>query len=233
MRNQIQFTARTDFSEFIGNDRIVSSSIGPYGEAVLLGVAAEYEKDLFATDEKKGFAIFPRSKSRRPYPATFFRFDGRVFQRTQLTKVDSAFPFVQPLPNEEILIVGARCRYGSDGNHEKNATVYDPDGTIRRQFVLGDGINGVQTTTDGMIWVSYFDEGVCGNLGWDKPIGAAGLVCFDSTGQIAWEFQPPAGVDVITDCYAFNVAKDSVWACYYTRIPCCKNRFSKAGLCLE
>jgi len=97
--------------------------------------------------------------------------------------------------------------------------VYGPDGKLRRQFVLGDGINGVQTTNEGMIWVSYCDEGVFGNFGWEKPLGAAGLLCFDCAGHIVWEFQPPDGVDAIADCYAFNVCGDTVWTCYYTDFP--------------
>ena len=76
---------------------------------------------------------------------------------------------------------------------------------------------------NGMAWLSFrFDEGVFGNYGWDKPIGGAGLVCFDSQGHVTWEFEPPAGVDTIADCYAFNVAADSVWACYYTDFPVVK-----------
>ncbi|WP_176444820.1 hypothetical protein [Paenibacillus herberti] len=40
-----------------------------------------------------------------------------------------------------------------------------------REFLLGDGIQSVQVTDKGIIWTSYFDEGVFGNNGWDKPIG--------------------------------------------------------------
>jgi hypothetical protein len=100
-----------------------------------------------------------------------------------------------------------------------NAAVYGSDGSLRRQFVLGDGINGVQTTSDGKIWVAYFDEGVIGNFGWKKPMGAPGLVCFDRFGKIEWQYQPPTGFDIIVDCYSFNVCADSVWACYYTDFP--------------
>ena len=44
-------------------------------------------------------------------------------------------------------------------------------------------------------------------------------ICFDSAGRILWEFTPPAGFDSVCDCYALNVAKNSVWACYYTDFP--------------
>src|SRR5205823_7992939 len=123
--------------------------------------------ELFGRDERKGFASFPLSKVRRNYPAVFIRVDRNVIQETELTEVESAFPFVQPLPDDEILIVGARCHFRK-GNPEQNAAVYSPQGELLRQFVLGDGINGVQTTRDGTIWASYSDEGVFATFGWAK-----------------------------------------------------------------
>jgi len=221
MSTSLRFKHRGDLSQILGNRKIISSGAGPNGEAAILAVTPDLEKEPFGREEQEGFASFPLSKARKPYPALFMRFDGEVIQETELHGVDSAFPFIQPLPNGEILVVGGRCHYRK-GNPEKNASVYAPDGRLSRQFVLGDGINGVQTTSDGTIWVSYFDEGVFGNFGWDKPLGSSGLVCFDPTGEIVWEFQPPDGVDAIADCYAFNVAEDSVWACYYTEFPVVK-----------
>jgi hypothetical protein len=53
-------------------------------------------------------------------------------------------------------------------------------------------------------------------------MGASGLICFDSSGHILWEFEPPSGFDSICDCYALNVAKNAVWACYYTDFPLVK-----------
>jgi hypothetical protein len=87
---------------------------------------------------------------------------------------------------------------------------------------MGDGINSVQTTDEGMIWTSYFDEGVFGNYRWNQPMGASGLNCFDSAGRILWEFKPPAGFDSICDCYSLNVANNAVWTCYYTDFPLVK-----------
>lgn len=40
----------------------------------------------------------------------------------------------------------------------------------------GDASGDLQTTQDGLIWVSYFDEGVFGG-----GIGRQGLVCYDAT----------------------------------------------------
>lgn len=222
MSAEFQFEQRADFSTIIGKNKIIASTVDANGDAVLLTVAPKYEKAAFGREERKGFAIFPFSKAKRSYPATFIRFDGReVLQKTELAEVEIAFPSVQPLPNGEVLLVGARCHY-REGDPEKNASVFNQDGKLQRRFVLGDGINSVQTTSEGMIWVSYFDEGVFGNYGWNQPMGASGLICFDSTGRIVWEFKPPDGFDSICDCYAMNVATNAVWACYYTEFPLVK-----------
>jgi hypothetical protein len=213
-----QFQLKADLSKVIGEKKVVASSIGPNGEACLLLVDPVYEKTPFGREERKGFASFPISKLENHYPATFVRFDGGVLQQTELPEVDITFPAVQPLPNGEILLVGARCHY-RDGNPEQNAAIHDSQGRVARRFVLGDGIADVQTTKDGMIWVSYFDEGVFGNYGWDKPMGSAGLVSYDLRGRVVWAFEPPDGLDAIADCYALNVAHDAAWAYYYTDFP--------------
>jgi len=93
------------------------------------------------------------------------------------------------------------------GRARTQRVVYDEDGLLVREFLLGDGIQDVQATEDGKIWVSYFDEGVYGNFGWGNPggpspIGASGLIRFDRAGAIEWEFDPPANVEPIDDCYA-------------------------------
>jgi hypothetical protein len=217
MNKKKEFTPRFDFSEIIGNKTIISSSVGQNGEAVVLAVEKKFAKEPFGRNEQK-FGSFPLSKPKHSYPAVFIRCDGELIQQTELADVEIAYPFIQPLPAGEILVVGGRCDF-RNGNPEQNAAVYGPDGALRRKFVLGDGINCVQATADGMIWVSYFDEGVFGNFGWKKPMGAAGLICFDRFGRIEWQYQPPVGFDIIVDCYSLNVCADSVWACYYTDFP--------------
>jgi hypothetical protein len=109
-----------------------------------------------------------------------------------------------------------------DGTCEFNARVYEPNGNLKSFFVLGDGIEDVQVDRNGRIWVSYFDEGVFGNFGWGGdavPFGASGLSCFDAEGKRLWDFQPPQGFGSICDCYALNVARNKVWAHYYTDFP--------------
>jgi hypothetical protein len=126
---------------------------------------------------------------------------------------------VQPLAGE-LLLVCARSRYRGPRDFDKNGRVYTTYGAFAREILLGDGIQTVQTTTGGMIWTSYFDEGVFGNYGWQNPIGASGLVAWDSSGNKQYEFEPTAGLDAICDCYALNVeSEENVWLYYYTEFP--------------
>ncbi|MFN7924486.1 MAG: hypothetical protein U0Q16_30575 [Bryobacteraceae bacterium] len=119
------------------------------------------------------------------------------------------YDFAQPLP-EGLLLAHAR-QWGT----RPNARVHDSNGRILREFCLGDGIEELQTTQSGAIWASYFDEGVFGNT-----IASAGLIRFDSFGNVEFKFQPRGGMDWITDCYALNVeSNDSTWFYYYTPFP--------------
>ena len=58
----------------------------------------------------------------------------------------------------------------------------------------------------------FFDEGVFGNYGWDKPLGASGLVVWDKDGSILWEAD-----NDICDCYAMNIDNsEKLWYYFYT-----------------
>jgi hypothetical protein len=126
------------------------------------------------------------------------------------------------LPEGETLIVGTRAHQSEEGS-ELNAKIYDSDGVLVREFLLGDGIEDVQTSEEGAIWVSYFDEGVYGNFGWGEPgsppPSASGLARFDGLGALQWHFKPPIDDQPIDDCYALNVANDVAWVYYYSSFP--------------
>ena len=96
--------------------------------------------------------------------------------------------------------------------------IYDQCGHFIRSIDLGDGIQDIQTSPDGQIWVSYFDEGVYGD-----GIGKYGAVCFDSHGNPQFkygEFAEQRGLPFISDCYAMNVSgTGDVWLNYYTDFP--------------
>ncbi|WP_223642842.1 hypothetical protein [Corallococcus sp. EGB] len=154
------------------------------------------------------------------------------WERFTLPRDAPDFDYVQPLPGGEVLLVNARCRYLSERAHERNAHVYEPEGALSRELTLGDGIADVQATSDGQVWVSYFDEGVFGNRGWGgdetrRPIGEDGLVRFDALGrrQESGVRMALPGEQSISDCYALNVASErETWFYSYTDFPLVRMR---------
>jgi hypothetical protein len=126
------------------------------------------------------------------------------------------------LPDGRWLVVGARSHYRESGP-EENAVVYGPSGQQVASFCMGDGINDVQTTPSGQVWVSYGDEGVFGNFGWGmpgpEPLGRSGLARWSPSGERTIELEPPEGLSVMADCYALNMIGEDAWACYYPDFP--------------
>ena len=109
-----------------------------------------------------------------------------------------------------LLIVQGRCL--KEGKKiERNARRYNVNGQLIEAFTLGDGISNVQIDEQDTIWVSYFDEGIFGNFGWEQPIGCKGLVAFSKNGQKLWE----AADFSIIDCYAMNVVSSKEVYFYY------------------
>jgi hypothetical protein len=98
------------------------------------------------------------------------------------------------------------------------ANLHDRTGRFLRSITLGDASEDLQTTPDGRIWVSYFDEGVFGS-----DIGRHGVVCFDGEGNPLFkyaDFAEQAGLPLVSDCYAMNAAASGdVWLNYYTDFP--------------
>jgi hypothetical protein len=175
----------------------------------------------------EGRSVERRWQPERPaeprYDVSVLILDGSSVRAVGLEGVHVRFPSVQLLPDDEILLVGSRCRFDEDRRvDEDNAFVFGPDGAERRHFMLGDGIEDIQVDRHGHIWVSYFDEGVFGRVVWggeQVPPAASGLIAVDRWGRIQWRYRPPEGVDGIDDCYALNVADDATWAYYYSAFP--------------
>lgn len=123
------------------------------------------------------------------------------------------------MPDGRVLVVGARARF-MHGSADRNGVIYDSGGNVELEATIGDGVEHLQTTTDGSVWVGYFDEGVYGNFGWGlpagpTPVGSSGIVRFSSALEVDWEYTG----GTVDDCYALNVADDAVWACYYSDFP--------------
>ncbi len=199
--NQFQLTSICDLSRS-GQGEIVALNVGPDSRLYV----------VTATDK-------PDYQGARPYRVRSLEGDVIVLDfKIQSTKFRPND--VQPLPDGRILLVSGRSRRRGPDDFDKNGRIYDFEGNVQQEILLGDGIQSTQTTSAGVIWTSFFDESVFGNFGWSDPIGASGLVAWDSSGKKLYEFQPLNGLDTICDCYGLNVASDaSTWIYYYTPFP--------------
>lgn len=180
-------------------------------------------RDLLDTEEVAGAGIGPEGDLHLVAKAPNGAFHALLNcssdpRRFELGRLDLVVPFVQPLPDEEFVIVEAI----SEG--EPNAFVFTGDGELRANHFVGDGIECVQTTRNGRIWISFYDEGIFGK-------GAPeGLICCDDRGRRLYSYDPAAaGTGSIADCYAMNVVSDSeTWICFYTEFPVVRIRDSGA-----
>lgn len=200
----------------VGEHTVVTFNVGPAGEVyVLLAVHV-----LDYRTESNGFASFAKIVPESPqhYRVLVFR-QGELELDLPIHGERFNIHLIQPL-GDDLLLVCARSRYRRDGDFDLNARVYSRDGRFLREFLLGDGVETIQTTSRGDIWASYFDEGVFGNYGWHTPVGEAGLVAWNEAGEKTYEYDPAGPADAIADCYALNVSgDDDVWCCYYMDFP--------------
>lgn len=119
------------------------------------------------------------------------------------------------------LLASARCQYTSELNIEKNVSIINNQGEIINRFVAGDGIQDIKIFEDN-IWISYFDEGVYGNYGWDIPHGRNGLVCLDFNGNHVYQYEPVANHEHIDDCYSMTLdVEGNPWFYYYSEFCLC------------
>jgi hypothetical protein len=203
---------------------VTSRMHSPHGRLVALGIG--YDGDAYAafalnrddtSFEQPGWATFFKTRPDEPQAYRLLSWRSEEVTAEILIRGE---PFniteVQPL-GDDLLLVCPRCRRNPSGAAEKNARLYGRDGVLESEFTLGDGIASVQTTEQGLIWVSYFDEGIFGNYGWSDPLGDSGLVAWSSTGTKLYAYTPPAGHEPIDDCYALNVTRGhDVWCYYYS-----------------
>lgn len=86
------------------------------------------------------------------------------FTRTRVDGQGPAYYIAQPLQENEILLVAPRAGYGRTSF---NANVFSTQGHFLRKFALGDGVDDVGTTQEGLIWTTYTDQArECGLVNW-------------------------------------------------------------------
>ena len=155
-----------------GEFKVTSIAVSFDGEVVRLLTSEGQAGALTARTEQPGWASFPTTHTDSEYSSIVSVSGDSISRETHLFGLNATFPKIEVLPGGEILVVASRCFRKSDGTHEMNAKVYGADGKQNREFLLGDGINHVQTDAEGRIWVGYFDEAMRNEL------GAGGLVRF-------------------------------------------------------
>ena len=209
-----------DLSPFLSEGEIVAFNVGFSGE-LLVGVAL---KALDYQEERKGWAVFAKTKPNETQRYKLLRgHNGSIDSFVLIENEEYNIHDLQILPDNNILLVCARSQYRGPNDFEKNGRIYSGDGKFIREILLGDGIQNTQVTSNGVIWTSYFDEGIFGNFGWEEPVGASGLLAWDVEGKKIFEYKPTKDLDPISDCYALNVVSEiETWCYYYTEFPLVK-----------
>lgn len=198
-----------DFETVIGDRNLITVTVGPQLNPIILslGKLPDYRR------ENSSGVSFAKKKSDTPNDYRIHYCEGEDWFSVNLTPRPENFHFVQPIGDQEWLLVRGR----SSGGKDRNAHVFGAYGKHVRAFPAGDGIEDVQVTKDSKIWISYFDEGVYG----DVELSQSGLVCLDQEGKQVFDFQSVCSeAGSIDDCYALNVCSNhDTWLCYYTDFP--------------
>ncbi|QGQ23965.1 hypothetical protein F1728_15305 [Gimesia benthica] len=198
-----------DYETVLGDRNLITVTVGPQLNPIILslGKLPDYRR------ENSAGASFAKNKSDTPNDYRIHYCEGEDWFSVDLALTLENFHSVQPISDQEWLLVRGR----SSGDKDHNAHVFGAYGESVRSFPAGDGIEDVQVTKDSKIWISYFDEGVFG----DSELGRSGLVCLDHNGKQVFDFHSVCtGAAPIDDCYALNVCSNhETWLYYYTDFP--------------
>jgi hypothetical protein len=198
-----------EFNAVLGDRHLIAVAVGPSLDPVLLSLGRTPDYRV-----SKGHASFPKKRAASPNRFRVHYQAGGEWICIDLEETDENYHAVQPSPRGEWLLVRGRA----DGERDDNAHVYAPDGTRLRSFHAGDGIEDVQATERGDVWVSYFDEGVFGGI----SLGRSGLACLDRHGRPSFRLSDLTDpiLRSMADCYALNVCSGrEVWLYFYTDFP--------------
>lgn len=196
-----------DFAPVLSGWNKRSVSAGPSGDIVMLALKQE-----LSYRNRDGSASIPFVYE--PYNFRVHHLIETDWVIYDLQETYQNLRYAQPLPGKEWVLVRVR----SAGNTDENGYIYSAQGTLLRSLALGDGIQDIQTTAAGQLWVGYFDEGIFG----DTTLGRAGLACFGSDEALAFNFNRMAQGS-IADCYALNVVSNNeAWLCPYTNFQIVK-----------
>jgi hypothetical protein len=198
------FKKLLEFADLPSDWSLVSLSIDWQGQPLLLAAEGKPKRPQPPYDAK----TWVQWQSSRPQAHHLIYFDSGSIRtiRFQQSQGHSTF-HVQPFGEGWLL-----------GERRGHCSLYNRSGHFVTSLDLGDASEDLQTTPDGRIWVSYFDEGVFGG-----SISSEGFICFDRSGVPVFryaKFAEQNNLPFISDCYAINVSvSGDVWLSYYTDFP--------------
>ena len=196
-----------DFASVVSDWNRVNVSAGPSGGAIILAM----EQKPYYQRVRESIPKSAGEVTRQPTRLRIYHEVGSGWDVANIAEAHDDFYRAQPLPQGRWLTARTRA----DGDLDANGHIYSAEGKLLHAMPLGDGIADVQTTPNGQIWVSYFDEGIYG----DTTLGRAGLANFDAQGVQHFNFNAMREWS-IADCYALNVVTDDeAWLCPYTNFP--------------
>ncbi len=214
-KTKIKIEPYLDISEYRNGFQVVSASIG-FDDNIYILLIDEIPERI------NGTSVQSNTKNTHTYKVLTAGED--FVSELLLYNQRFNYHFVQPFQNDKLLLAGARTRFFNQDKYELNGKLFDLDGVLLKEILLGDGIQNLQVSKNGTIWTGYFDEGVFGNYGWDSPIGAAGLIAWNINGEQIFRNSKAD----ICDCYALNViSDDDIWFYYYTDFNLCNIKDSQ------
>lgn len=182
----------------------------------LVDFTIDYKNSLFLlTHKKENTSIkthYKSQNSRDNYDV--YKVEGsNIVHKFCVKDISIDLHFIRVI-GDKYLLASSRCDYIDEDNIEKNILILNQNGTIIDTFIFGDGIEDIKVEQSGVIWTSYFDEGIFGNYGWLNPIGISGLRSWSSNGESLYEYE---GEYSIYDCYGLNIdAHNNKWFYFYT-----------------
>ena len=214
---RISLTPLIDVQRHCGTNELVAMSQSYDGS--ILALIAHKELDYRIQDSSG--ASFAKTKPDEHQDYTILEiYQNESVSETLITDEKYNIHYVQKHPDGLFLLTCARSERRNSDDFDLNGRIYDANGRVWGEILIGDGVEDVQIDDDGNIWIGFFDEGVFGNYGWDDPIGKHGLISMGISGQITYQYQPSGDLGMICDSYAMNVnSSKDVWICYYTDFP--------------
>ncbi len=176
--------------EILQGRNLITVSVGFCGTPVILSL----DKTPDYRDPNGHVKL--RSDSINYYRISYFL--GEVLKHVDLPPTRQNYHDIQPMGSDRWLVVHARANY-----HDKNAHIYSSCGELIHSFRVRDGVEDIQVTETGQIWITSD----CGSR--------TELVCLDETGNFIFKYSgesPSIHSSLYTlFCYAMNVASRDIW----------------------